>query len=310
MKKILISSLLLTCGCTASNMGHEDIVVQEKGLYETVRILTSTPKPRNFANISSLNLSASYIDSVFKLYSVRVYDEPFSVNGRTYRNIICSFGPENSERIIIGAHYDVCFDQPGADDNASGVAGLLEVARLMSFYKPDLKNRIDLVAFTLEEPPFFRTENMGSAVHAKKLHESGANVKLMISLEMIGYFDERPHSQQFPVGIPGWFYPDAGDFITIVTNMKSSFQGANLKRLMRKHARIGVEQLTAPALIEGVDFSDHLNFWKYGYKAVMLTDTAFLRNPNYHKTTDTIDTLDFSKMPEVIKGLYFALIKM
>lgn len=307
---IYIFFIILLTSCSGMQYINQNIEVNDNNLRRHVQKLTQTPLPRNYINIQSINLAADYIDSVFRNYSNNVTSETFIVEGEEYKNIICSFGPKDTPRIVIGAHYDVCEDQPGADDNASGIAGLLELARLFKTYVPQLKNRIDLVAFSLEEPPFFRTEFMGSAVHAKNLHDSGADVKIMICLEMIGYFVDNPKSQRFPLGFLSWFYPDTGNFIAVVSNIKSRSMGSAIKELMRLSTDIGVHQLTAPSFITGVDFSDHLNFWKYGFKAVMITDTAFFRNPNYHEDSDTIDTLDFSKMSEVVKGVYSAVIHL
>jgi Zn-dependent M28 family amino/carboxypeptidase len=305
---LTIFSIVLFISCSSMPYVYQNIQINEDELRHHVNSLVQTPEPRNFINIESLNMAAGYIDSVFRKYCNRIVTEPFMVEGNEYKNIICSFGPDDGPRIIIGAHYDVCENQPGADDNASGIAGLLELARLFNLHATQLENRIDLVAFTLEEPPFFRTEYMGSAIHAKNLHDRGVDVKMMICLEMIGYFDERPNSQQFPVGLLSWFYPDTGNFITVVSNFKSRHIASSIKDIMEQSTRINVEKLSAPAFVPGVDFSDHQNFWKYGIKAVMITDTAFYRNPNYHRTSDSIDTLDFGKMSEVIKGIYYAVI--
>lgn len=283
------------------------IPVSKENLVDHIEFLTSLPEPRNYINIDSLNEAADYIDSVFTEYCDSVEVQKFLVNDVEYRNVVCSFGPENSERIIVGAHYDVCGNQPGADDNASAVAGLLEIARLLKPISPTLKNRIDLAAYSLEEPPFFRTKSMGSAIHAKHLKKTKVDVKVMICLESIGYFVDEPNSQQFPIGFLKWFYPTTGNFIGVVSNLKSHFIGRKIRDLMRDSSDIDVEQLTAPSLLSGVDFSDHLYFWKYGYKAVMITDSAFYRNPHYHEVTDTIDTLDFDKMAKVVKGVYSAI---
>ncbi|MBI1837030.1 MAG: M28 family peptidase, partial [Flavobacteriia bacterium] len=148
--------------------------------------ITKTEKPRTYKNNEQLNKTADYIKSIFNQYSDSVYFQEYTVNGQTYKNVICAFGIENEKRIIVGAHYDVCGNQEGADDNASGVVGLLELSRLLKGQK--LKKRIDLVAYSLEEPPYFRTIYMGSYIHAKSLFDNKSEVYGMISLEMIGYF--------------------------------------------------------------------------------------------------------------------------
>jgi Zn-dependent M28 family amino/carboxypeptidase len=287
-----------------------NIHVNKEYLYSHVSELTKIYPPRNFYNVESLNKSAEYITNKFKEYGSRINVQNFIVNGNEYKNIICSFGPENIDRVIVGAHYDVCGDQPGADDNASGVAGLLEIARLLKELNPKLKNRIDLVAYTLEEPPFFRSKFMGSFVHAKSLSDSKIKVKAMICLEMIGYFSESDKSQRFPLSILKLFYPSKGNFIAVVGNFTNYSLVKKIKRYIIEGSNVETYSINAPSFIPGIDFSDHLNYWKHNYDAVMITDTAFYRNDNYHEYTDTFETLNFDKMAEVVKGIYWAVINM
>jgi len=244
----------------------------------------------------------------FKKLSCQITVQPFTINGDEYKNIICSFGTEFTERIVVGAHYDVFGPFPGADDNASGVAGLLELGRLISETKPKLTKRIDLVAYSLEEPPFFRTEYMGSYMHARSLSHERVHVALMVCLESIGYFSHTPNSQKFPLPFLRWFYPDTGNFIVVVGKWGQSQPVKKIRTLMSQASGIHVDSIIAPPFLPGIDFSDHLNYWKCGYHAVMITDSAFYRNPNYHQPGDTMDTLDFHAMAEVIKGVYWAII--
>lgn len=285
------------------------VPVHKDSLYAHVKALVNTPEPRNSDNIGSLNAAAEYIHARMAGAGGRVEEQKYMADGKEFRNIICSFGPEDGERIIVGAHYDVCEEQPGADDNASGVAGLLEIARLLGKEK-ELTYRIDLVAYTLEEPPYFRSENMGSAVHAKYLHDNGIRVKAMISLEMIGYFSEEPGSQEYPLGILKWFYPDKANYIAVVGKIGQGRIVRKVKKGMKRGSAIDVRSINAPASVPGIDFSDHLNYWRYGYDALMITDTSFYRNKNYHQKSDTIDTLDFGKMAEVVKGAYTAIVSL
>lgn len=287
----------------------KDIPVHKDSLFKHVKALVNTPQPRNSNNIASLNSAAEYIRSQMAAMGGRVEEQLYTADGKEFRNIICSFGPEDGERIVVGAHYDVCEEQPGADDNASGVAGLLEIARLLAKEK-ELNHRIDLVAYTLEEPPYFRTENMGSAVHAKYLHDNNIKVKAMISLEMIGYFSEKPNSQEYPIGLLKLFYPRKANYIAIVGKLGQGRIVRRMKKEMKRGSAIDVRSINAPASIPGIDFSDHLNYWKYGYDAVMFTDTSFYRNKNYHEKSDTIETLDFEKMAEVVKGAYNAIVSL
>ncbi|WP_211316386.1 M28 family peptidase [Niabella yanshanensis] len=228
--------------------------------------------------------------------------QAYNVEGNTYKNVIASFGPEDAEILIIGAHYDVCGEQDGADDNASGVVGLLELARLLK--NQMLPYRIDLVAYTLEEPPYFRTEHMGSYVHARSLFDKNHAVKGMVSLEMIGYYSDAPASQSYPVGLMKWIYGDRGDYITLALNSFSGSFANQFKRLYFENNSISAKSFKVPGFIGGVDLSDHRNYWKFGYSALMVTNTAFFRNGNYHRVTDQLFTLNLAKMGLTIDGIF------
>ncbi|MCU7844469.1 MAG: M28 family peptidase [Candidatus Thiodiazotropha sp. (ex Monitilora ramsayi)] len=233
--------------------------------------------------------------------------QTYSIGGiNDVENIIAGIGPHSSERIVIGAHYDTYGNQPGADDNASGVAGLLMLARMLKAHERDMRKRIEFVAYTLEEPPFFRSKYMGSYVHAKSLKDNDIELLGMISLEMIGYYQSDESSQEYPIGLMKLFYPDTGNFIGIVSNISSRGFKKKFSEYTKK-ADINVETLSAPSALVGVDFSDHINYWSFGYDAIMVTDTAFYRNPNYHQHTDTIETLDFEAMSEAVRAVFHGL---
>ncbi len=311
-KKILFLFFLCTSlfSCQSKAAILTKMPVDQGLLIHHVTALTGSTEPRTYYNPHILNDTAAYITEVFGNYSSRISPQIYTADGIEYKNIICSFGPEAGERIVVGAHYDVFDDQPGADDNASGIAGLLEIARLLTGVESKLKYRIDLVAYTLEEQPFFKTELMGSAVHAKSLVEDGVKVRLMVCLEMIGYYSDDPDSQIFPLGFLRWFYPDTGNFILIVSNLTSHFTAASFRRQMQAKTTIDVQQITSPSFVTGVDFSDHSNYWEKGYPALMVTDTAFYRNGHYHRKSDTPETLDFEKMTEVVSGVVSAVINL
>jgi Zn-dependent M28 family amino/carboxypeptidase len=263
--------------------------------------ITKTGQFRTYRNLDQLNQTADYIKTIFNQYSDNVSIQEYSVNGQVYKNVICSFGTENEKRIIVGAHYDVCDNQEGADDNASGVVGLLELSRLLKGQK--LHHRIDLVAYSLEEPPYFRTAYMGSYIHAKSLVDSNVNVYGMISLEMIGYFKDEKRSQSYPVKLLSLFYGNRGNYITLV---KKFGAGQFARRFCRKYKSAGnirTKKFTGPPALAGIDFSDHLNYWKFGFSALMVTDTSFFRNKNYHTAGDTMETLDIARMAKVIDGV-------
>jgi hypothetical protein len=303
-----VSVLLITNPVFASGKGKTTVSVNARILRQHVDSLCGTPQPRNSANFESINMAADYIRDVFKKYADTVEEQKFKAGWVEYRNIICSFGPKDGPRLIIGAHYDVCENQPGADDNASGVAGLLELAHLLDSLKPALKYRIDLVAYSLEEPPYFRTEMMGSAVHAKYLADNKIPVIGMVSLEMIGYFSDEPKSQSYPVGLLHLFYPEKGNFIAVVGSFGQWKIVRKMKTGMITGSVIPVKSINSPKWVPGIDFSDHLNYWKYGWDAVMVTDTSWYRNDQYHEPGDTPDRLNYDKMAQVVSGVYNAVI--
>ncbi|HEY6125844.1 MAG TPA: M28 family peptidase, partial [Steroidobacteraceae bacterium] len=223
-------------------------------------------------------------------------------DGKQFRNLIARFGPREGPLIVIGAHYDSCGDTPGADDNASGVAGLLELARLLALQPP--KHSVELVAYTLEEPPYFRTESMGSFVHARSLAQAKREVRLMLSLEMIGFFRDGPDTQDYPLAPLGLLYPDRGDFIAIVASFGDFRATRRVKALFRGASDLPAVSINSPRSVQGVDFSDHASYWHFEMPAMMITDTAFMRNPNYHQAGDTPDTLDYVRMAKVVRAVH------
>lgn len=288
--------------CKASNFADTAIIKTY------LAALTRTEKFRTHHNTEQLDKTAGFIKSVFEQYADSVFIQEFEVNGLRYKNVICSFGTENKKRIIAGAHYDVCGQQKGADDNASGIAGLLELSRLLK--GRELRYRIDLVAYSLEEPPYFRTEFMGSYIHAKSLADDKTDVFGMISLEMIGYFSKEEKSQSYPAGFLSLFYGEKGDYITLVKKFGAGKFARKFSRGFKSSKIIRTKKFTGPPSLPGIDFSDHLNYWKFGYSALMITDTAFFRNKNYHEPTDQLETLDLEQMAKVIDGVFFALLAL
>ena len=284
------------------------VVVDRARLEQDVRELSQQLLPRDQTHAENLDRVAAYIHARLAESGGRVSEQPFTISGKTYRNVICAFGPETPERIIIGAHYDSYHEYPAADDNASGVAGLIELARLLSAVK--LPGQVDLVAYTLEEPPYFGTPHMGSVVHAQSLRKEGISVKAMLSLEMIGYFSDAPDSQNFPIALLRALYPSQGNFIAVVGSLGESGLVRRVKRAMIGVAALPVYSINAPRFIPGLDFSDHLSYWKEGYPALMITDTAFYRNRNYHTADDTPEKLDYRRMAMVVAEVYAAVIDL
>lgn len=258
---------------------------------------------RNAVRYESLNKAADYIEKCFKAYGYEPESQFYVLEGRKYRNIHVTV-PGNrapGEIIVVGAHYDTVIGTPGADDNASGVAGLLELSRLFAGESPG--RTIRFAAFTNEEPPFFRTGNMGSRVYAREARKNRENIVAMLCLEMIGYFSADKGTQGYPLPLMNAFYPKTADFIAVVGNLGSRSLVHRVAGSMKGRSGVGVESLATVAWVPGVDFSDHYSFYQEGYRAVMITDTAFYRNANYHMHTDTPDTLDYASMAQVVHGL-------
>lgn len=300
LKSINIFLLIILTSYIRANVLSDTTIIKSHLI-----AITKTEQFRNHRNVDQLNKTADYIKNVFNQFSDSILIQEFTVNGKVYKNVICSFGTENENRIIVGAHYDVCSNQEGADDNASGIVGLLELSRLLKGQK--LNYRIDLVAYSLEEPPYFKTEFMGSYIHAKSLIDSKVNVFGMISVEMIGYFKDEKKSQSYPLGILSLFYGNRGNYITLVKKFGSGRFARKFCRHYKSTKTILTKKFSAPKSLPGIDYSDHLNYWKHGYSALMITDTSFYRNQNYHESTDTIETLDLFRMSKVIDGIFMTL---
>jgi Zn-dependent M28 family amino/carboxypeptidase len=271
------------------------------------RILEEIVGERNpFSGQRHLTAVESFIEKELASYGLSVESDYFSYRGRNFRNII---GRQSAQRagslIILGAHFDSVQGTPGADDNASGVAVLLEAARLLA--RARVRSEILFCAFNLEE-----LNMIGSGYFAKKLKSAGKKVDAMMSLEMVGYTDSRPGSQKYPFGLKA-FYPDRGDFIGAIGNWRSASLLRRFTRQMRQVRGLSVETLSVPGnggLIPAVRLSDHAPFWDAGYPALMITDTSFFRNPHYHGSTDTLETLNLDFMAKVCEGVIRAVLAL
>jgi hypothetical protein len=276
-------------------------------LEKHVRYLSEDCHPRHHLAPENQQKAAAYITRRLSDAGGRMEVQEFSTPSGPYRNVVAHFGPEGGPRYVIGAHFDSCGPQPGADDNASGVAGLLELAALLG-KEPSLPAHFELIAYNLEEPPFFGGAYMGSAVHARRLREQKADVALMLSLEMIGYFREEQGSQSYPIALMRLLYPSRGNFIGLVGRWDQRRALGAFKRACVGSSDIAVVSLAAPSFVPAIDFSDHRNYWEQGFPALMVTDTSFFRNPHYHQPTDTADTLDYRRMAEVVRMLHAGLL--
>ncbi|MGJ8652316.1 MAG: M28 family peptidase [Opitutaceae bacterium] len=285
--------------------GPANVSVDIERLRETVKKLSVDFHPRTYRKSKNLERTAAFIEGHFHDAGGRVNNQKFSVSGTEFRNISAFFGPETGPRTIIGAHYDSHGATPGADDNASGVAGLIELAYLLQQNPPS--TRVELVAYPLEEPPFFATKKMGSYFHAESVSKSKEPILGVIVLEMIGYFSDESGSQDYPALLFKLIYPSTGDFVAVVGKLDQRSYISTVKKQMKGAGEVDVYSIAAPTNIPGIDFSDHRNYWEFGYDAVMITDTAFYRNKEYHKIGDTWDRLNYEKMAEVVKAVYSAI---
>ena len=276
-----------------SGAGRADAARLEKH----VRFLAAPDDWRSVHNASGMARAADYITSAFAETGAVVSEQRYKAGPVETKNVIARFGLEARPRVVIGAHYDVYTDLPGADDNASGVAGLLELARLLQGM--NLPTAVELVAYSSEEPPFFGGREMGSAVHVAALNDAAVKVRAMIALEMIGYFtDQQPHQ-----GILlGTIYPRHGRFIALVGRWADRDLVADAKKCFRGASPLEVVSYSGPTGL-GADLSDQRNYWAAGVPAFMVTDTAFMRNPHYHTATDTAETLDYQSMAKVVDGV-------
>ena len=271
-----------------------------------VRVLSSTFAPSGENTAENLRKKAAYIKQEFEKTGAQVSEQKFFVSGIEYSNVIATFGAESPEKIVIGAHYDTAGGFPGADDNSSGVAAILELSRIISEQKTS--QNVELVCFALEEPPFFGTSQMGSYFYARSLREHNQKIRLMICLEMIGYFTDNSDSQDYPISLLALLYPSKGNFITVVGNFGNGLTARAIKSEMSSASDLPVCSINAPTFVAGVDFSDHRNFWQFGVDAVMITDTAFYRNKNYHTPNDTMEKLDYDRLAKVVDAV-FSVIK-
>ena len=266
-----------------------------------VKRLSVDLHPRSHDRFENLERAARYIADELRASGASVTVQEVPIQGK-YTNVVARFGPPSGPLLVIGAHYDSHGDTPGADDNASGVAGLIELSRLLG--STPQSRPIELVAYTLEEPPHFRTDRMGSVRHARSLAAEKREVRLMLSLEMIGFFSDAPGSQGYPFPAMSHLYSDRGDFIALVGRFGDFNAARRAKAFMTGATDLPVHSINAPPLLQGIDFSDHASYWNEGFTAMMVTDTAFYRNRHYHRTSDTFETLDYRRMAKVVQSVY------
>jgi len=257
---------------------------------------------RNIWHADQLEAAARYIEETLANTGFFVSTQEFEVGDRKVRNIEAELKgtSQRGEIIVVGAHYDSVLGSPGANDNASGVAGLLEIARLLATEK--VSRSVRFVAFVNEEPPFFKSANMGSRVYATRSRRRGEQIVTMLALETIGYYSDNRQSQHYPFPL-GLFYPDTADFIGFVGNMSSRKLLRRIMAAWRPHTDFPALAAGMPGWLTGVDWSDHWSFWREGYPAIMITDTALFRYKYYHSPLDTPDRIKYGRMTPVVSGL-------
>lgn len=278
-------------------------------LREHVVMLADRIGPRHVFAPRALQAAAEYIESQWQQQGYTVTRQTYRVEGVSCHNLEVNVVGQTRalEVILIGAHYDSIPESPGANDNGSGVAVLLELSRWVATEQPRWKRTVRFVAFVNEEPPWFQTELMGSRVYARACRELGQDIRAMLSLETMGYFSDAPGSQQFPNPLFYLFYPRRGNFIGLVSNFASRPLLHKISHAFRSATDLPVECCATFAAIPGVDWSDHGSFWREGYRAIMVTDTAPYRYPHYHRPSDTPDKIDYAKLAEVMRGLQRAI---
>lgn len=276
------------------------------GLHGHVTHLAVEIGQRNVFQPQALHATADYIRREWAAQGYQVNSQYYQAKGVKSENLeVSRIGKTRPDEIIlVGAHYDTVSGSPGADDNASGVAALLELTRM--FATTETARTLRFVAFVNEEPPFFFWGQMGSGVYAKAAKARGDDIRLMISLEMLGSYSEKPGSQKYPP-LFGLFYPDRANFIAMVSNRASRKELHHLVAAFKAYSDFPVESLATFEFIPGVAWSDHLSFWREGYPALMITDTAFYRNDAYHTADDTPEKLNYPAMAQVVEGLFRAL---
>jgi len=257
---------------------------------------------RSDETYANVQRAAAYIERTLRGLGYDVVSLEFSADNRTFRNLEATLRGTSrpQEVVVLGAHYDTAEGAPGADDNASGVAGVLELARI--FAQERQSRTVRFVFFPNEEPPSFPTADMGSRHYATAARERNDQIVAMLSIESIGYYDTKNRSQRYPFPL-NLAYPDVGDFIGFVSNLKSRSLLHRAIAAFRTHATLPTQGAATPAWVPGVWWSDHWSFWREGYHAIMITDTAPYRNPFYHAPQDTPDKLDYGRMARVVHGL-------
>jgi Zn-dependent M28 family amino/carboxypeptidase len=306
---ILFTTALYTARHRATQAGVPvaPLTEDEQKLAERLRghvtRLAETIGERNLWRYPQLEAAALYIEAELESGGFTVKDQTYTAYDKESRNLIVEIpGSERPEEILlVGAHYDSVTGSPGANDNASGVAALLELARQLAGTHP--VRTVRLVAFVNEEPPFFKSKNMGSMVYVGGARDRGEKIVAMLCLETLGYYSQMKKSQQFPLPLMRLYYPNTGNFLTFVTNVSSRQLLRRSLKAFRKGSNFPAEGLVAPGWLPGVDWSDHWSFWQIDVPAIMLTDSALYRYHHYHSRQDKAEKLSYPEFARAVAGI-------
>jgi hypothetical protein len=312
--RIVLFVLLISMNIPQKGCGEDrpmiDKMITVKRLTEHLRVLTKDIGDRSVHRPENLKRTENYIKSFYRDIGIKARSETYHYYRLEVANVVAeiAFSENPQNRYVLGAHYDSVAGTVGADDNGSAVAVQLETARWLNRLKDERKLDLSvcLVSFALEEPPVYGSRFMGSRVYARRAKKSKAKIDGMICLEMVGYTCQTAGCQDYPFPLMYLGYPEKGDFIGIVGNLSSLSLTRDLARAFRKNPALPVVKLTVPFggwLMPAVRLSDHASFWDQGFKAVMVTDSAFYRNPHYHLSSDSMEKLDYVFMAELVEGL-------
>jgi Zn-dependent M28 family amino/carboxypeptidase len=284
----------------AAALNNTEIALRAE-LVADVQALAGDIGERNMNRYGQLITATEFIEGSMSRAGLKPRRDSYELRGRSCHNIEVEIPGARPEIVVVGAHYDSVLGSPGANDNGSGVAGLLALAR--RFAGKPCGRTLRFVAFVNEEPPYFQTEEMGSLVYARRCKERGDRITAMISLETIGYFSDERRSQKYPAPGLGVFYPSTGNFIGLVGNTASRSLLHTAVSAFRKEGKLPCEGAALPTVVPGIGWSDQWSFWECGYPAIMITDTAPFRYPHYHSATDTPDKLDYDRFALVVSGM-------
>ncbi len=260
--------------------------------------------PRHGKHPDELDRSAAWLKEQMRLFSIPCDYQNYIVNQKQYRNVVCRLNVGRTDKVIVGAHYDAKFDQHGINDNASGVAAVLETAYLLSQNPNKLKHNVDFVFYTLSTPPYRKSDNMGSLRHAKSIAQEKETIQGVYIFDEIGFYDTDA-VQEYPQGL-NWLYPSHANFIAAASDLNSRQLASRYCQSMRDLDELECEQFSLP-IVNIFEYSDHQSYWKYDIPAILITDTGTYRNKNRYRAEVEFKRLNYEKMAAVVNGMIFTL---